>query len=144
MEKNKVERLGIIINVREDQKKKTTRELMQVNQEKVAETKKLDALEEEQQGAIQQAMRHRRVKANNTQIASSFIKKLSKEIQNQKNHIEQLEAKENTKREELIERVKAKNVVEKLQDRFIEENRKLNDSNEQKLTDSLNQRSKIE
>jgi flagellar export protein FliJ len=144
VEKSKVNRLNVIVSVRDDQKKKTTRELTQIIREKNIEIEHLDFLTHERNTMFQKHLQGIRLKADRTQTDSAFIKQLSTDIQQQKETIRKITVKEDLKRDELIARVKAKNVVDKLQEKFVEEERKESDRKEQHLTDSLNQRLRIE
>lgn len=144
MEKSKGERLKVIVEVRDDQKKKTTRELTQIIREKGAEIEQLNSLIHERNTMFQKHVQGSRLKADSTQTDSAFINRLSAEIRQQKEIIRNIAVKEELKRDELIARVKAKNVVDRLQDKFMEEERKDRDRKEQHLTDSLNQRLRIE
>ncbi len=143
MEAGKAARFDTIVTVRENQKKQTTRELYQISLEKVVQMARLNHLHTEQQNAFDGSFKDQRTKANDMQVFSAFVKKLSSEITKQTSTVKKIETKEETKREELFERVKAKTIVEKLQSKYREEFRKEIDHKEQLLTDSLNQRIEI-
>lgn len=143
MDAGKAARFDTIVTVRENQKKQTTRELYQISLEKVVQIERLNNLNTEQQNAFDRSFKDNRTKASEMQVFSSFVKKLSSEITKQTSTVKKMEAKEDIKREELFERVKAKTIVEKLQNKFREEFRKEVEHKEQLLTDSLNQRIEI-
>lgn len=143
MDAGKAARFDTIVTVRENQKKQTTRELYQISLEKVVQIERLNNLNTEQQNAFDQSFKDHRTKASEMQVFSSFVKKLSSEITKQTSTVKKIETKEDIKREELFERVKAKTIVEKLQNKFREEFRKEVEHKEQLLTDSLNQRIEI-
>ena len=140
MKNNKAERLDTIATVRENQKKQATGELLKIVRQKFQEVTLLQKLHNEQNDAIASSFVAQRVRAHSAQANSAFIKRLNKDIQLQDTTIKKIEQVEVTKRDELKERVKAKNIVEKLQGKVKEEMRKEADSKEQKLLDTISQR----
>jgi flagellar export protein FliJ len=140
MKNNKAERLGTIVTVRENQKKQTTRELLKIVHQKAQEETHLQKLTNEKKSAVASSFETSRVRAHNAQTNSAFIKRLEGDIQLQHKTIKKIERIENSKREELVERVKAKNIIEKLQEKVKEEIRKEADNKEQKLLDTISQR----
>ena len=143
MQTGKTTRLGTIINVREIQKKQTTRELMHITEEKKNQQEVLDKMNDEHQNAMDSTFKDTRVRASAVQTSSAFIKRLGTQIKQQTTNVKTIENQEDKKRDELIERSKAKTIVEKLQDKFNEENRKEVDKKEQKLIDTLGQRTSV-
>ncbi len=140
MKNDKAQKLDTIVTVRENQKKQTTRELLKIVHQKFQEVTLLQKLHNEQNDAIASSFAAQHVRAYNAQTTSAFIKRLDKDIQQQDKTIRKIEQVEDSKREELMERVKAKTVVEKLQEKVKEEIRKEADSKEQKLLDTISQR----
>jgi flagellar export protein FliJ len=140
MAHSKTHKLDTIINVREHQKKTTTRELMTISTEKNLQIEKLDGLNDQQRYAFAQAFSTHRTKAGTSHSEVAFMKRISVDIKNQEKHVAKIEVQEEKKREELIERVKAEKIVEKLQERFIQEAHLELERKEQNFTDSLNQR----
>ncbi len=133
-------RFNTIINVREHQKKQTTKELSQISRQKKEETEKLNGLHDEHSAAMTTSFSVPRSKANEVQANSAFIKRLQSDIHHQTKKVEKIEVQEADKRVELLERVKAKTVIEKLQQKINEEIRVEADKKEQTLLDTLGQR----
>jgi flagellar export protein FliJ len=140
MTSGKAARFNTIITVREHQKRQTTKELGQIRHQKKHEQEKLSGMHEEHTEAMTSAT-ERKVTASEVQAKSAFIKRLAGEISRQSKKIEKIEGQEETKRVELLERVKAKSVIEKLQDNLKKEIQKESDAKEQTLLDSVGQRS---
>ena len=133
-------RFNTIINVREHQKKQTTKELSQITRQKKEETEKLSGMHDEHSVAMTTSFSSPRSKANDVQANSAFIKRLAADITHQTKKVEKIEVQEADKRVELLERVKAKTVIEKLQQKINEEIRVEADKKEQTLLDTLGQR----
>ncbi|KAB2925946.1 MAG: flagellar export protein FliJ [Bacteroidetes bacterium] len=140
MTSGKAERFDTIVTVREHQKRQTTRELSQIVRQKQAETERLTDLHVEHQEAVASSYTGPRYRASAVQAQHAFIKRLASDIRQQTTKVEDIEGKEQDKRGELIERVKAKNVVETLRDRAKAEVRAEQDKKEQQLLDTLGQR----
>jgi len=143
MQTGKTTRLGTIINVREIQKKQTTRELMHISEEKKSQQEVLDKMNGEHQSAMDSTFKDSRTRASAVQTSSAFLKRLGTQIKQQTTNVKTIESQEDVKRDELLERSKAKTIVEKLQDKFNEENRKEADRKEQKLIDTIGQRTMV-
>ncbi len=141
MTSSKAVRFNTIINVREHQKKQTTKELSQISRQKKEESEKLSGMHSEHTEAMSSSFSARRSTANDVQTNSAFIKRLATEIKHQTKKVEKIEGQEADKRVELLERVKAKSVIEKLQSKLKEEVRVEADKKEQNLLDTLGQRS---
>lgn len=137
---SKTVRFNTIINVREHQKKQTTKELSQISRQKKEETEKLNDMHDEHHDAMTSSFSSTRSKATDIQTNSAFIKRLATEITHQTTKVEKIKGQEENKRVELVERVKAKTVIEKLQERVKEEIRIDADKKEQNLLDTLGQR----
>jgi flagellar export protein FliJ len=140
MKNSKSERLDTIIYVRENQKKQTTRELLKIVHQKFQEVNTLNKLHQEQNDAMASSFSSPRIRAHHAQTSSAFIKKLDKDIHQQNTTITKIENKETLKRNELVERVKAQNIVEKLKEKVKEEIQKEVDKKEQNLMDTVGQR----
>lgn len=140
MTKNKTTRLNTVINVRENQKKQTTRELLHIRTEKNVQIEVLHKLHEEREEAFHSSFKKPYSKANEVQTHTAFLDRLSKDIKKQLKSVKKIEQQEDTKREELIDRVKAQDIVEKLKEKFLDKHRKENDRKEQKVSDTLGQR----
>ncbi len=133
-------RFNTIINVREHQKKQTTKELSQISRQKKEETEKLSDMHDEHHTAMTSSFSSTRSKATDIQTNSAFIKRLATDIKHQTTKVEKIAGQEENKRVELLERVKAKTVIEKLQAKVNEEIRVEADKKEQSLLDTLGQR----
>lgn len=140
MKNNKAQRLKTIVTVRENQKKQTTRELLNIVHQKAREVTQLEKLHSEKHNAIALSFAVSKVRAHSAQTSNAFIKRLNHEIQQQHTTIKKIERVEHAKREELVERVRAENIVQKLHDKVQDEMRKEADNREQKLLDTLSQR----
>lgn len=133
-------RFTTIINVREHQKKQTTKELSQITRQKKEESEKLSDMHDEHSVAMTSSFSSPRSKANDVQANSAFIKRLASDIKHQTQKVEKIVVQEEDKRVELLERVKAKTVIEKLQQKINDEIRVEADKKEQNLLDTLGQR----
>lgn len=133
-------RLDTIINVRDHQQRQATKELSQIQRQKKQESDRLEVMNGTQHQAMKDSFTRQRVTASDVQNNSAFLQRLATEIRQQTGTIEKIEGMETEKRGELLERVKAKNVIEKLQERVKAELQKEADSKEQQMLDTLGQR----
>lgn len=140
MTTGKSARFDAIHTVRDHQKKQTTRELSQIVREKKNEMEKLSVMHDEHSDAMTSSFTASRSKATEIQAKSAFIKRLATEIKHQSKKIEKIEGLEEDKRVELLERVKAKNVIEKLQEKVKTEIQKEAEAKERQLLDMVGQR----
>lgn len=134
-------RLDTIINVRDHQQRQTTKELSQIQRQKKQETDRLQDMHGTHHQAMKDSFSRQRVTASDVQNNSAFLQRLAGEIRQQTGTIEKIEGMETEKRGELLERVKAKNVIEKLQEKVKTEIQKEIDAKEQQMLDMLGQRS---
>lgn len=140
MTSSKTTRLNTIITVRDHQQRQTTRELSQIQRQKLQEKERLADMHGKHSTAMDASFRSPRATARDVQTNSAFLQRLATDIRQQSTAVQKIEGMEEVKREELIERVKAKNVIEKLQERVQAELQKEAAAKEQTLLDTLGQR----
>ncbi|NUN69462.1 MAG: flagellar export protein FliJ [Bacteroidetes bacterium] len=140
MTSSKSSRLNTIITVRDHQQRQTTRELSQIQRQKLQEKQRLEEMHGKHSTAMDASFSAPRSTAKDVQTNSAFIQRLATDIKQQTGAVQKIEGMETVKREELIERVKAKNVIEKLQERVQTELQKEAAAKEQTLLDTLGQR----
>ncbi len=140
MTSSKTTRLNTIITVRDHQQRQTTRELSQIQRQKQNEKDRLADMHGRHTTAMDASFSTPRATVRDIQANSAFIDRLATDIRHQSTAVQKIEGMEVVKREELIERVKAKNVIEKLQERVQAELQKEAAAKEQTLLDTLGQR----
>lgn len=133
-----------VLKVKRIQERKAQTELHQLQRAHAEEEATLADKRETQKAAISEAVRSMKVKATDAQTSRAFLKKLSREIDEQTRKVEELQSRREEKRGELIERTKSTAVVEKLDDKLRLEAVKENERKEQRLIDVLAQRIKTE
>jgi flagellar export protein FliJ len=129
-----------VLKVKKIQERKSQTELHQIEVVHAREEATLADIKQTQQSALSDAVRSMKVKATDAQTSRAFIKKLSNEIEEQSQKVEKLVSMEQSKREELLERSKSKNMIEKLDQKLQTEEAKDNERKEQRLIDVLAQR----
>jgi len=137
-------RFGTLLKVRKYQERKAQEELSQIRNQKLQEKEALSELAEKRDGEISTSPQQGKVQAADLQISRAFIRKLTKEIQAQQKKIEEIQKQEETKTDEVVERKKAKEMIETLEDRYQTQLTKERDRKEQRLMDVLAQRTHSE
>jgi flagellar export protein FliJ len=136
-------RFGTLLKVRKYQEKKAQQELSQLRHEKAIEEDTLNQLDKRRDTAIAGADGVEKSSAQDIQAQHAFIRKLSKDIQEREKNLKVMVEKEHSKTDEVVERKKAKEMVENLEERFQTDLSKEADRKEQKVLDILAQRSKM-
>lgn len=129
-----------VLKVKRIQEKKSQAELHQLNVVHDKEKATLADIKQTKQTALSDAVRSMKIKATEAQTNRAFIRKLSNEIEDQSKKVDELESMKESKREELLERAKGTNMIEKLDEKLQNEVAKENERKEQRLIDVLAQR----
>ncbi len=137
-------RFGTLLRVKSIQERKTQQELVEIQNQKDEERQTLSQLQERREGEIAEAVRKSRMRATDLQSSRAFLTRLSKEIGEQENKIEEIQVKEDEKREELVERSRSKHMVEDLEEKYQTQVLREAERKEQRLIDVLAQRVKLE
>jgi len=137
-------RFGTLLRVKSIQERKTQQELVEIQNKKDEERQTLSQLQERREGEIAEAVRKSRMRATDLQSSRAFLTRLSKEIGEQENKIEEIQVKEDEKREELVERSRSKHMVEDLEEKYQTQVLREAERKEQRLIDVLAQRVKLE
>lgn len=133
-------RLHVVLKVKEHQEKKAHRELIQIRGTRENETAILDRLNEKEKSVVSDAIRTLRARATEMQTSRAFLQSLSRHIQQQKRKVDEMHSLENKKREELLEKSQAKQMIKKLQEKRETEAAREHERKEQRLIDILTQR----
>ena len=136
--------LKTVLKVKKHQENKAHLELIHIRREKQEKSDALDRLHEEKDGALVESIRALRTRATELQVNRAFVQKLTGQIQKQKKLVHEMQTKEDTKRDELVEKTQAKKMVEKLNERRVAELSKEHERKEQRLIDVLAQRVRLE
>ncbi|MCU0412674.1 MAG: flagellar export protein FliJ [Bacteroidetes bacterium] len=137
-------RFGTLLRVKSIQERKSQQELVEIQNKKDEERQTLSQLQERREGEIAEAVRKSRMRATDLQSSRAFLTRLSKEIGEQENKIEEIQVKEDEKREELVERSRSKHMVEDLEEKYQTQVLREAERKEQRLIDVLAQRVKLE
>ncbi|MCX7984335.1 MAG: flagellar export protein FliJ [Bacteroidetes bacterium] len=137
-------KFGTLLKVRKYQEKKAQEELLHIRTQKQREEETLSKLAEKHDEEISSSPQTGRVQAAEVQVSRAFLRKLAKEIQAQKNKVDEIKQQEEIKTYELIERKKAKEMVELLEEKFQLQLAKERERKEQRLIDVLAQRTQVE
>lgn len=137
-------RFGTLLKVRKYQEKKAQEELSDIRKVKTQEEQTLSELSKKHEAEISATPQSGKVRASDVQTSRAFIRKLTKEIQAQQKKIEQIEKEELNKTNEVVERKKAKEMIETLEERFKAQLAKEQERKEQRLMDVLAQRTHSE
>jgi len=137
-------RFGTLLRVKSIQERKSQQELVEIQNRKDEERQTLSQLQERREGEIAEAVRKSRMRATDLQSSRAFLTRLSKEIGEQENKIEEIQVKEDEKREELVERSRSKHMVEDLEEKYQTQVLREAERKEQRLIDVLAQRVKLE
>ncbi|MCX6135330.1 MAG: flagellar export protein FliJ [Ignavibacteriales bacterium] len=133
-----------VLKVKKIQERKAQSELYQLELVHAREEATLTEIKETQKTALTDAVRNMKIKATEAQTSRAFIKQLSREIDEQKQKVAQVRAEKFEKREELVERSKSSNMIEKLDKKMQAEETKETERKEQRLIDVLAQRIRTE
>ncbi len=135
--------LQTVLKVKEFQEKNAQRELAAIKMHRETEEGKLGELEQSHSSAINEAGSVTRARAGDMQTARAFIGSLARQVQQQGERIEEVKQQEDTKRGELVERSKSRQIVEKLDARRREEMDKEDARKSQRIMDVLAQRMRM-
>ncbi|HTY39069.1 MAG TPA: flagellar export protein FliJ [Bacteroidota bacterium] len=133
-----------VLKVKKIQERKAQTELHQLEVSHAKEEAALTEIKETQKAALSDAVRSMKMKATEAQTSRAFIKQLSREIEDQKQKVDEIETQKTEKREELIERSKSTTIIEKLDKKLQAEENKESERKEQRLIDVLAQRIRSE
>jgi flagellar export protein FliJ len=129
-----------VLKVKKIQERKAQSELHQLELVHAREEATLTEIKETQKTALSDAVRSMRMKATEAQTSRAFIKQLSREIEEQKKKVSEIQTQKSVKRDELIERSKSTTIIEKLDKKLQAEEVKESERKEQRLIDVLAQR----
>ena len=129
-----------VLKVKKIQERQAQSELYQLEVVHAREEATLSEIKETQKTALSEAVRTMKMKATEAQTSRAFIKQLSREIDEQKKKVAQIQTQKAEKREELIERTKSTTMIEKLDKKMQVEEAKETERKEQRLIDVLAQR----
>lgn len=129
-----------VLKVRKIQERKAQSELNLLQRAHAEEEAALEEKKETQKTAVSDAVRNMRMKATEAQTGRAFLRKLSREIDEQAQKVAELDTMEQEKRDEVVERTKSTAMIEKLDDKLHAEAEKENERKEQRLIDVLAQR----
>jgi len=133
-----------VLKVKKIQERKAQSELHLLQRAHAEEEAALEEKKETQKSAVSDAVRSMRMKATEAQTSRAFLRKLSREIDEQAQKVAELDTREQEKRGEVIERTKSTAMIEKLDDKLHAEAEKENERKEQRLIDVLAQRMKAD
>lgn len=136
-------RLQTVIKVRTFQVKTAQRELAAIKINRENEEGALTRLEETQISAKSDAVKEVKTRAGDLQTSQAFIDSLSRKIKSQEEKVGQIEERENTKREELVERSQSEQMLEKLDQKRKGEAAKDVEKKAQRIIDVLAQRRRM-
>jgi flagellar export protein FliJ len=137
-------RFGTLLKVRNYQEQKAQQELSQIRNQKISEEEQLETLDKKRNSEISDTGSVSKTRAADMQMSRAFIKRLSKEIQSQKNKIEDTQNKEDSKTDEVVERKQAKEMIQNLEDKYRSYMAKEQERKDQRLMDVLAQRTRQE
>jgi len=136
-------RLLTVIKVKSFQVKTAQRELAAIKVNREAEQGTLSHLTDTQSSAMSDAFREMKTRAADLQTSRAFIDSLSRKIKNQEEKVVQIEVRENNKREELVEKSKSEQMLEKLDQKRKDEASKDVERKAQRMVDVLAQRMRM-
>jgi len=137
-------RFRTVLKVKKIQERKAQGELRELQTVHAQEEEVLNDIKDERQYALSDAVRTMKIKATEAQTNRAFILKLSRQIKEQEQKVQQVESQEEEKRSELLERTKSKKMVEQLDEKLQAEADKEMERKEQRLIDVLAQRIRSE
>ncbi|MCX6138828.1 MAG: flagellar export protein FliJ [Ignavibacteriales bacterium] len=136
--------LTTVIKVKKFQEKKAQRELYQLVNYKNEEAAALSTLQDRQETAMSNALRFLKARATDLQTDRAFLRSLSHQIEHQAKVVEGIQEKEDSKRDEVVEKSKSKKMVENLDEKRRVAAEKEVDRKDQRLIDVLAQRIRLE
>jgi len=137
-------RFGTLLKVRTIQEKKTQDELTQIRTKKEEERQTLTRLEETRDSEIEGNDTKSKMSAKDLQTSRAFLRRIATEIASQQDKVGEIEAREDAKRDELVERSQSRKMVENLDEKSRAQAVREADRKEQRLIDVLAQRVKLE
>jgi flagellar export protein FliJ len=135
-------RFGTLLKVREHQKKAAQQELSRIRTEKEIAQTKLTTLDQVQQDEMNTSIKKEKAKATDIQTSRAFIRRLSREIEQQQKKVEEITSKEEDKRVEVVERTQEKEMIQQLEEKYQTHLAKERERKEQRMVDILAQRVK--
>ena len=133
-------RLHPVIKVKKFKEKKAHNELIQIQAAREKENTALHALTRQKDRAMDAAVRTIKARATEVQTSRAFIQKLSREIQQQEEEVENIKTRETEKREELSRKSQSRKMVEKLEEKRKATLAKETERKEQRLLEVLSRR----
>lgn len=136
-------RFKTVVRVKKQQEKIAQQQLVQIEHAHLKEREALLRLHETREDAVDGSLRKGRTRATDLQMQRAFIVKLNGQIHQQSSKVNDILVKANAKREELTERARVRQIVEKLEERKSVEAAKTLDRKEQENIDEVaNRRSR--
>lgn len=136
-------RFKTVVRVKKQQEKIAQQQLVQIEHAHLKEREELLRLHETREDAVDGSLHKGRTRATDLQMQRAFIVKLNGQIHQQSSKVNDILVKANAKREELTERARARQIVEKLEEKKSVEAAKTLDRKEQENTDEVaNRRSR--
>lgn len=136
-------RFKTVVRVKKQQEKIAQQQLVQIEHAHLKEREELLRLHETREEAVDGSLHQVRTRATDLQMQRAFIVKLNGQIHQQSSKVKDILVKANAKREELTERARARQIVEKLEEKKSVEAAKTLDRKEQENTDEVaNRRSR--
>ncbi|MBI3578978.1 MAG: flagellar FliJ family protein [Ignavibacteriales bacterium] len=126
-----------VLKVKSYLEKKAQGELHTIQEQHHQETEELNQLTEENESALGETIAVLKARATELQTSRAFLQNLSRQIERQKEKLEDIKLQEHSKREELTEKTQAKRMIEKLEEKREGEEAKENERKEQRLIDVL-------
>jgi flagellar export protein FliJ len=136
-------KLQTVIRIKNLVLKKQQRELSEISSIHQKENDALEELEQTHHDAMNDAGNEMKTKAQDVQVNRAFIQHLSRQIKQQVQRVEEIDARETQKREEIFETSQSKRMVEELEDRRNAEKEKETERKTQRLIDVLAQRLQV-
>ncbi|HUI10301.1 MAG TPA: flagellar export protein FliJ [Bacteroidota bacterium] len=133
-------RLQTVIRVKDIQLKNAQKELAQIKVKKEEEQGALDKLEDQKTSAMSDAARKMTARARDMQTSRAFLQSLSRQINQQEQTVQNISDQEETKRGELVEKTKSKQMLENIEEKRRDEESKESDRKAQRVIDVLAQR----
>ena len=133
-------RFGTLLKVREHQEKKAQQELTQIRTTREEAQGELCDLDNTRKTEIANSPQAGKIKATDLQTSRAFLRRLSKEIQQQQQKVENIQKQEDSKRTEVVERSQEKEMIVRLEEKYQTHVTKERDRKEQRMVDVLAQR----
>jgi len=133
-------RLQTVIRVKDIQVKGAQRELAQIKVKKDQEQGALDVLQEQKSSAMSDAARTMKSRARDLQTSQAFLQSLTRQIKDQQDTVQTVTDQEDSKRGELVEKTKSRQMISKIEEKRQAEQAKEDDRKAQRVIDVLAQR----